>query len=122
MKKILPIILFFFATCYSFGQQANTASALSGSDILKGKENGLFDLKFPDNIKKEDIEKYAVYYQNTFQTSFDAKTHVATFKMLENTSSNRRVILRFLAANQIQYIIVDGLSFIPNDFYEKFLK
>jgi hypothetical protein len=122
MKNAFLSCILFFCLLQAFGQQSNTAYGASGAEILSGKEKGIIELKFPENITKEDIEKYAVYYKNTFQTNFDVNSHKATFTLIENNSSNRRVILRFLAANQIQYIVVDGMSFIPSDFYEKFLK
>lgn len=122
MKKTFFSIFMVFCFFCSYGQQANTAFGASSTELLQGKEKGLIELKLPENITKENVEKYATFYKNTFQTNFDEKSHVATFQMLDNTSSNRRVILRFLAANQIQYIVVDGMSFIPSDFYDKFLK
>jgi hypothetical protein len=53
---------------------------------------------------------------------FNAKNHVATFKMVLNTPDSRRVILRFLSANQIQIVVVDGKSYQLQDFYQKFLE
>jgi hypothetical protein len=42
--------------------------------------------------------------------------------MVSNTPESRRVILRFLSANQIQTVLVDGKSYQLADFYQNFLE
>jgi hypothetical protein len=116
------IILFVCSAILVNAQSTSTAVCSSKANLVKGVESGLIEMGFPETSIKEDIEKYAFYYKNAFTINFDQKLHVATIKMVENTSSNRRVILRFLAANQIQNVVVEGKSFLVNDFYENFLK
>ena len=122
MKSLLTAIFFVFSFTLLNAQNLNTAICNSKESLVKGVETGLIEITLPETVKKEEIEKYATYYTNAFVVNFNEKTHVASIKMVENTSLNRRVILRFLAANQVQNVAVEGKSFLMNDFYENFLK
>jgi hypothetical protein len=122
MKNLILTVVILLTLNYSFGQTANIAVCSSKSSLIQGKDKGIFEIKMPDNLSKEDIDKYAQYYVNAFKVSFDATSHVVTINMVENNSSNRRVILRFLSANQIQNVIVEGKTYVVSDFYEVFLK
>lgn len=114
---------FFILTTFILSaQDANKAICSSKVKLVKGVESGTIELVLSEAITKENVEKYASYYKNIFSVSFDEKTHVINIKMIENTSSNRRVILRFLSANQVQNVVVEGQSFPVSDFFENFLK
>jgi hypothetical protein len=122
MKTFYTFVLLLLATFSSLAQDANTAICSKKANLSKGVETGTIEISLPQNVLKENVEKYAGYYKNTFSVDFNEKTHVATIKMIENNSSNRKVIMRFLAANQVQNVIVEDKSFLVNDFYENFLK
>jgi hypothetical protein len=76
----------------------------------------------PNQLSPEDVATFAKYYEPFFFVDFNSKNHVATFQMVNNTSDSRRVILRFLSANQIQTVLVDGKSYQLQDFYQNFLE
>ena len=122
MKSFLISISFLFAVAFVNAQNSNTAFCDSKSKLIKGIENALIEIKLPEAVTNSEVEKYAEYYKNAFVVSFNEKTHIVNIKMIENNSSNRRVILRFLGANQVHNITVEGNSFLMNDFYETFLK
>ncbi len=122
MRSFLTILLFVFSLTLVNAQSSSTATCSSKANLVKGVESGLIELTLPETSTKDDVAKYASYYKNAFLVTFDEKSHVAIIKMVENTSSNRRVIVRFLSANQVQNVIVEGKSFILNDFFENFLK
>jgi hypothetical protein len=122
MKSFLISISFLFAVAFANAQNSNTAFCDSKSKLIKGIETGLIEIKLPEAVTNSEVEKYAEYYKNAFVVSFNEKTHIVNIKMIENNSSNRRVILRFLGANQVHNITVEGSSFLMNDFYETFLK
>lgn len=122
MKTFFTFILFLAANLYSLAQDSNTAVCSKKANLLKGVETGLIEISFPQTTVKEDVEKYASYYKNIFSVNYNENTHVASIKMVENNSSNRKVIMRFLSANQVQNVIVEDKSFLVNDFYENFLK
>ena len=71
---------------------------------------------------KENIEEYGKYYVKIFTINFDEKSHLATFNMVTNDSNSRRVIARFLSANEIASVVVENKVFTLNDFFENFLK
>jgi|688.fasta_scaffold1314191_1 capsule polysaccharide export protein KpsE/RkpR len=122
MKILLSSLFVCLTLTVLNAQNANTAICGTKESLIKGVQSGLIELTLPENISKSDVEKYGSYYKNSFSISFDEKSHLATIKMVENTSNNRRVILRFLSANQIQNVVVEDKSFLVNDFYENFLK
>ena len=57
-----------------------------------------------------------------FTIGFDEKSHLATFNMVTNDENSRRVITRFLSANQIQSVVVENKVFTLGDFFDNFLK
>ena len=122
MKNLILTVVILLTLNFSFGQTSNTAVCNSKSSLIEGKDKGIIELKLPENVLKVDVDKYAQYYVNAFKVNFDEKSHVIVFNMVENNVSNRRVILRFLAANQIQHVIVEGKSYVVSDFFENFLK
>lgn len=122
MKTFLMTTFFILTALILNAQDANKAICNSKAKLTKGVESGEIEMTLSEAVTKENVEKYASYYKNIFSTVFNEATHTINIKMLENTSSNRRIIIRFLSANQIQNIIVEGQSFPINDFYENFLK
>jgi hypothetical protein len=122
MKTFLLSIFFVVTTFILSAQDANKAICSSKSNLVNGVESGIIEMTLSEAVTKENVEKYAGYYKNIFSVTFDETKHLVTFKMLDNTSSNRRVILRFLSANQVQNVIVEGQLFLIHDFYENFLK
>ena len=122
MKHVLFGILFFLTGSISFAQTANSATSLSTKNLTEGISTGKIELTLPSQLSSEDVASNAKYYEQFFVVEFNAKNHVATFKMVLNTPDSRRVILRFLSANQIQIVVVDGKSYQLQDFYQKFLE
>jgi hypothetical protein len=122
MKHVLFGILFFLTGSISFAQTANSATSLSTKNLTEGISIGKIELILPSQLSSEDVASNAKYYEQFFLVEFNAKNHVATFKMVLNTPDSRRVILRFLSANQIQIVVVDGKSYQLQDFYQKFLE
>ena len=122
MKHVLFGILFFLTGSISFAQTANTASCPSSKNLKEGVVSGKIEVTLPSQFSPEDVASYAKYYEPFFFVDFNSKNHVATFQMVTNTVESRRVILRFLAANQIQIVVVDGKSYQLQDFYQNFLE
>jgi hypothetical protein len=122
MKHLLFGILFFVTGSISFAQTANSASCPSSKTLKEGVVSGKIEVTLPNQLSSEDVASYAKYYEPFFYVDFNSKNHVATFQMVSNTPDSRRVILRFLSANQIQNVIVEGRVYTANDFYEAFLK
>lgn len=122
MKQVLFGILFLLIGSFSFAQTANTASCTSAAKLKEGVSTGKIEVILPSQLSPEDVASYSKYYEPFFFVDFNSKSHTATFQMVSNTSESRRVILRFLSANQIQTVVVDGKSYLLQDFYQNFLE
>jgi hypothetical protein len=122
MKHVLFGILFLFSACISFAQTANSATCSSVKNLKEGVSKGKIELTLPSQLSPEDVASYAKYYEPFFLVDYNSKNHVATFQMVSNTVEARRVILRFLGANQIQTVIIEGKSYQLQDFYQNFLE
>lgn len=122
MKSFIVSICFIAASFIANAQEAKTVVCNSRANLISGVESGSIDITFPETISRDEVENYAGYYKNAFTVTFNEKSHVVNFKMVDNTSSNRLIILRYLSANQVQNVIVEGKSFMIYDFYENFLK
>jgi hypothetical protein len=122
MKHVLFGILFFVTGSISIAQSANTASCSSVNHLREGVASGRIEVVLPNQLSSEDVASYAKYYEPFFNVDFNATDHKATFLMVSNTADSRRVILRFLSANQIQTVVVDGKSYLLQDFYQNFLE
>jgi len=122
MKKVLLAAVFLISTFISFAQDNSTATCGTKLALTQEKEAGKIKMKLPASISEEDVRSYGSYYEKMFTIDFNASTHEIVYNMVVNDANNRRVILRFLSANQIQNVIVEGRVYTANDFYEAFLK
>jgi hypothetical protein len=122
MKHVLFGILFFVTGSISFAQTTNFASCPSSNNLKEGVISGKIEMTLPNQLSPEDVASNAKYYEPFFLVDFNSKNHKATFNMVSNTPNSRRVILRFLAANQIHTVVVEGKSLQLQDFYQNFLE
>ncbi len=122
MKKFLLAAVFLVSTFISFTQNNSTAVCGTKLALTQEKVAGKIKMILPASISEEDVRNYASYYEKMFTVVFNSTTHEIVFNMVVNDANNRRVILRFLSANQIQNVIVEGSNYAVNDFYEAFLK
>lgn len=122
MKKFLLAAVFLVSTFISFAQDNSTAVCGTKLALTQQKDAGKIKMKLPASISEEDVRNYASYYEKMFTVDFNNTTHEIVYNMVVNDANNRRVILRFLSANQIQNVIVEGRVYTANDFYDAFLK
>lgn len=122
MKKFLFAAVFLVSTFISFAQDNSTAVCGTKLALTQEKDAGKIKMKLPASISEEDVRNYASYYEKMFTIDFNNTTHEIVYNMVVNDANNRRVILRFLSANQIQSVIVEGRIYTANDFYENYLK
>ena len=122
MKTLFYSLFILLVSSSLTAQVVNSASCISKSSLLSGKESGKIEITLPESVIKENVEEYGKYYIKMFTIGFDEKSHVATFNMVTNDENSRRVIMRFLSANQIQSVVVENKVFTLADFYENFLK
>jgi hypothetical protein len=122
MKKATLLVLALGLNLLVFGQKTLSASATNKAELQSGVTSGHIQLVLPAEVTEENVVMYGKYYTNMFTVAFDAKTSVATFHMLSNDANSRRVILRFLGANQIANVQVADRSYDLGSFYDTFLK
>jgi hypothetical protein len=119
MKSYLLTLIVFFFSFVGFSQEASVSS----SETLKNSvASGAISMILPDNVTSESVKKYSKYYTSYFTTSFDEASHEVTFNMIQNESKSRRVIVRFLSANGVQFVKVGETSLPVSNFYELYLK
>ena len=122
MKKVLLVAVFLISIFISFAQDNSTAICGTKLALTQEKDAGKIKMKLPASVSEEDVRSYASYYEKMFTIDYNATTHEIVYNMVVNDTNNRRVILRFLSANQIQNVIVEGRLYTANDFYENYLK
>jgi hypothetical protein len=122
MKHVLFGIFFLLSGSFAISQTANSASCSSVKNLKVGVSAGHIEVTLPSQLTAEEVAGFAKYYEPFFYVDFNAKNHVATFQMVSNTADARRVIIRFLAANQIQTVTIEGKSYQLQDFYQNFLE
>lgn len=119
MKSLLFSLVFILIGFVSFSQEAVIPSAeVFKKSVLDGK----ITMTLPSEITNENVTKYSKYYTAFFTTAFEAKSHKITFDMVNNDAKSRRVIIRFLSANGVQFVKVGESSLPLANFYDSYLK
>ncbi|MCO5260355.1 MAG: hypothetical protein M9916_09445 [Crocinitomicaceae bacterium] len=118
MKKLYSTLIFILFIGFSFGQ----ASVKSASDLTSLKDKGIGYITLPSNLTKEDVASFAKYYLLYFTVDFNESTKVATIKMVEKDERSRAIIVRFLAACEVQTINIAGEQVHRDQLFEKYLK
>ena len=119
MKSLFFSLVF---VLLGFITNAQEASVQSAEDFKKSVVDGKITMILPADITKENVSKYSAYYTAFFTTEFDEQNHQIKFNMVNNDGKSRRVVLRFLSANGIQFVKVGDQSLPMANFYEAYLK
>ncbi len=120
MKTLFSTLVIILAMSFSFGQ--NAATVKSAKDLTAIKETGKGSIILPSNLTKADVEAKSKYYTLYFTVDFDERSKVATINMVDNNERSRQVIVRFLAACEVQTIDVAGESVHRDQLFERYLK
>jgi hypothetical protein len=103
-------------------QQITVTSNLSSSDIKKEAKLGHFQWVFPEKTTAESIQNTAKYYMASFTYTFNETTKTVDVYPINDSEEVRRVMLRFLGANQVSQIKVGEESYELWTFFESFMK
>jgi hypothetical protein len=103
-------------------QQITVSSKLTASEITKEAKLGHFQWIFPAQTTAESIQNTAKYYTTSFTYTYDATTLKVDVFPVADSDEVRRIMLRFLGANQVNKIVVGEESYELYSFYEKFMK
>ena len=106
----------------SVAQQITVTSNLSSSDIKKEAKLGHFQWVFPEKTTAESIQNTAKYYMASFTYTFNETTKTVDVYPINDSEEVRRVMLRFLGANQVSQIKVGEESYELWTFFESFMK
>ena len=118
MKSLLFSFVFVLVGFFCFSQEA----IITDSEVFKKSVvDGNISMTLPTEITNDNVQKYSKYYTAFFTTSFDANSHQVTFNMVNNDAKSRRVIVRFLSANGIQFARIGGRALSLSDFYDIYL-
>ena len=118
MKSLLFSSVFILVGFFCFSQEAIITNQEA---FKKSVVDGNISMTLPAEITSDNVQKYSKYYTAFFTTVFDAKSHQVTFNMVNNDPKSRRVIIRFLSANGIQFARIDGSSLPLPNFYDAYL-
>lgn len=103
-------------------QQITVSSKFTASEITKEAKSGHFQWVFPAQTTAEAIQNTAKYYTTSFKYTYDATTQKVDVYPVADSDEVRRIMLRFLGANQVNKIVVGEESYELYSFYEKFMK
>lgn len=106
-----------------FGQEMNQVSFAKDASALTSEINkGSFVLKFNPKIDEVRLKKNAAYYTKYFTVAFDASSANATIHLMDKTPSSRKIVERFLVANDIKEVLIGQETLSVQTFSERFLK
>lgn len=121
MRFFILLALFsFFAGIKA--QNMTISSRLNSEEVLREAKTGHFQWVFPENTTAENLEKLAKYYKTNFTYTFNDASKLVDVYPVIDSEDTRRVMLRFLGANQVSGIKVGNETFELWVFYEKFMK
>lgn len=121
MRNIFLLSIMTFGLL-SYAQQITVSSKLNASEINKEAKTGHFQWVFPAGTSAESIQNTAKYYTTSFTYTFDATTQKVDVYPVVDSDEVRRIMLRFLGANQVNKIVVGEESYELYSYYEKFMK
>ena len=117
------IVIFVLVSGFSFSQdKIFEAKVAKTADFTENKSKGEFYFSFPDATKKEAVDKSAAFYTEFFTVQYDERSHLVSIKMVQNDEKSRHIISRFLIANKITQVNMDGTLYKVDDFYQQKIK
>jgi hypothetical protein len=120
MKILTLIAVMFFSQNGLFAQE--TAKVENVSELTSVKENGSCVITLPSGITNEMVESNANFYTHYFTVQFDEVSKKSIITMVQNDERSRAVIIRFLAACNVDQVDVSGVLVKRDDLFLKYLK
>lgn len=101
---------------------SNTATAQTKTELAASKESGNYLFVLPAGLSAETVAKNSTYYVHYFTVEYTEKTSEAKITMTSNDEKGRHVIMRFLTANGVRFVKVDGATISTEDFFVKYIQ
>lgn len=95
------------------------AKVESAAKFEAGKSSGTYEFQLPASATAESVKKNSSYYTQYFTVNFDDKTKNAKVKMVQTDEKAKHVIVRFLVANGVTEVTMDGKDYHVEDFYQQ---
>jgi hypothetical protein len=122
MYKIL-FLIFVSGISSQIAAQKSTAKVLwNEKEMALEATKGHFQWVLPMEIDSAQISNTAKYYVQSFTYSFNQEKRTMDVYSIGNSDDARRVMLRFLGANQIQTISFNGTDYALYRFYDLYMK
>jgi hypothetical protein len=121
MRYLILVLVLAASTSYK-AQQVTVVSKLTSQEIELEARKGHFQWLFPEGTTSETLDKMAKYYSTSFSYTFNNETKLVDVYPVADSEDTRRIMLRFLGANQVQKITVGEEEYELYTFYEKFMK
>lgn len=119
MKKILTILIAAFIGGSALAQDAPAKARVeSSAKFNAGKSKGTYEFLIP-SATADEVKKTSAYYTQYFTVDFDDKTKTAKIKMVKTDEQAKHVIVRFLVANQVKEVSMDGKDYSPEEFFKQ---
>jgi len=122
MSRYLISLIVLLACTHFTAQQQSINTVFSSEEMLKEAKSGHFQWVFSAQTTQEEITNLAKYYTTFFTYTFNSDSKIVDVYPVVDSEDTRRVMLRFLGANQIKEIKVGEVSYELYVFYEKFMK
>lgn len=124
MKKLIfAFALVVGVGSFGFSQEgANVAVTKGATELLTSKSTGSYTFVLPSHFTEEMVAKNASYYTSYFTVTFDEASKTANVDLVENTTTNRYIVARFLAACQVRTVQVDENLLEMHDFIATYLE
>ena len=103
-------------------EEAGTAVVSSKKELMAGKESGKYTFILPETVTPEQVAQTSKYYTHYFTVNYAAGERMAVITMVNNDEQSRHVVIRFLIANNIQHVNVEGVMVPTQELYEKYMK
>lgn len=121
MKKLFYVLFVLVGFATTTIAQESVATTKGKAELVKGKQDGYYEITLPNSVTAEDVAKNSKYYVYYFTVNFDEASKVAKITMVENDSKNRTIIMRFLSALKVDGVNVDGQVIGLEEFKNNFL-
>jgi hypothetical protein len=124
MRALFYSFLMIFGLSTISMAQENTGTAIgpTAKEFASGKTSGKYTFTLPEGVVAEEVAQTTKYYTHYFTVDYVASSREAKINMVSNDEKSRNVIVRFLVANGVKEVSVDGTLVPVADLYEKFLK
>lgn len=123
MKKLFVLSLMFLGLSFAtYAQEIHQAKfTMSGAELKEALNKGEVSFFFNKGMDAEAVKKSAEFYVPYFSVNYDKNTGKSTLKLTKDDMS-KLVISRYMMANGISEVLIDGKTISVQDFMAQYLR